>query len=193
VAVRNRDGKFRGTHQKAVISADTTRSRWAESEALRLKKLGMSDADIANQIVRIAKGEATPLEPLPPDVTFPENFTYSRQAVAKAVSRALPRIPNFEAGDFLKLTIERLEGAVLQSQVALQRREPGAVQYLVYVVSTQAKLLGMPKRKIEKPAGAETQSANLLNDDQTAEMLGRLTPDEQQDLLRLGRKARGDS
>lgn len=193
MAVRNRDGKFRGTHQKAVISADMLRSRWAESEALRLKKLGMSDADIANQIVRIATGQAIPLEPLPPDVTFPEDFTYSRQAVAKAVSRALSRIPNFQADEFLKLTIERLEGAVLLSQVALQRREPGAVQELVSVVSTQARLLGIPKRKMEKPPVAQTQFANAFNDDQATEMLNRLTPEDQVDFLRLCRKARGDS
>ena len=62
---RNSDGRFRNHNQPTVVSAETLRAQWVESEATRLKGTGFSYEAIAQQITQVGRGQKVAVTPLP--------------------------------------------------------------------------------------------------------------------------------
>ena len=88
---RQPDGKWRGRSQAVIISGAVLRARWVEDEALHLKIMGLPYRAIAEHVSRVGRGQTQPLTKIPEGVTFPPDYTISRQACFKAIEKALGR------------------------------------------------------------------------------------------------------
>jgi hypothetical protein len=93
---RQPDGTWRGASQAVVVSASVLRARWIEAETLHLKRIGLTFDAIADQITRVARGQAQAIVAIPDGIAFQPDFQISRQARHKAFSkrsRGSPRSP----------------------------------------------------------------------------------------------------
>ena len=86
---RHPDGTWRNTKQPMVASEAVVRARWIEAEIIHLKRMGLPFDAIAEQISRVGRGEAQALVAIPQGITFPADYTISRQACHKAFRKAI--------------------------------------------------------------------------------------------------------
>ena len=100
---RQRDGTWRNTRSPMVASPEIVRGRWVEAEVLRLKTMGLSFEEMAEQITRVGRNKSPALVAIFQDVTFPENYSITRQACHKAFRKALARQPALELEELRKL------------------------------------------------------------------------------------------
>jgi flavin-dependent dehydrogenase len=106
---RNSDGRFRNHNQPTVVSADTLRAQWVESEATRLKGTGFSYEAIAQQITQVGRGQKVAVTSLPEGVEFPAEYKITAMGCHKAVRRALRRAPTLEAEEMRRFDTDRCE------------------------------------------------------------------------------------
>ena len=111
---RQPDGTWRNTRSPMVASPEIVRGRWVEAEVLRLKTMGLSFEEMAEQITRVGRNKSPALVAIPQGVTFPENYSITRQACHKAFRKALARQPALELEELRKLN-NALGGDVSQS------------------------------------------------------------------------------
>jgi hypothetical protein len=139
---RNPDGTWRGPTQAVKVSATLVRARWVEAESLRLKQMGLSFDEIARQITRVGRGQAAPMVNLPEGVTFPADYTISKQAIFKAMRRALAREPALAAEEYRMVDTMRCEEMFSNLQPAIRKGNPRSIETGIKVLRHAAYLNG---------------------------------------------------
>lgn len=190
---RHSDGRFRGSHQPAAPSPRTQLARWVEAEVLRRKTLGVTLAQIAEQITKVGRGEAMPLVEFPPGLTFPPNYSISAAACWKACGRALARSPRLRAQEMRDIDSDRLEEGILAAQKGVKQGDPGSLQALSRLITTKAKLNGYlaPQKMEVSGKGGGPVEIKGISDEELVKMFERLTHEEVNEFLRLLNKANG--
>ena len=85
---RNPDGTWRNTRRPILASPEFLRSEWIKAEALRLKTMGLSFDQIAEQITQVGQGtRAGDGHRIPAGVVFPR----TTQSADKPFTRRLGR------------------------------------------------------------------------------------------------------
>jgi hypothetical protein len=139
---RNSDGTIRRTNEPRLLTNRSLIARWVESEALHLKRLGMSFEKIADHIVAVAHGQQQAMVPVPEQAQFSEEYSVSAQAVHRAFQRGIARFPNTEAEAYRKLDTERCEDLFLSLQPGIRKGDPRSVEVGVKVLAHKAEING---------------------------------------------------
>jgi len=171
---RQPDGTWRNTRQALTVSDAVRRARWVEAETLRLKRMGLSFDAIAEQIGRVGCGRAQALVEIPAGLTFPPDYTISRQACHKAFKRAIAREPSLELEEFRKLDTERAEEMFMNLQPAIRKGNPRAIEVGVKLLDHTAKIQGYASPQRHELTGKDGQPLTLL---QVLKVIGPI-PDE---------------
>jgi hypothetical protein len=143
------------------------RSRWLESEVLRLKRLGFSYEAIAQQITEVGRGQKAPLTPLSDDVTFPPDYQITAMGCQKAFSRALKRAPRLEADEMRQLDTDRCEDMFLSLTPSIRQGDPQAVRAAVQVLALKAGINGYKSSEMEVRVTPGPSWSSALGKDQT--------------------------
>src|ERR1700693_2466926 len=159
---RNPDGTWRNTRRPVVVSPEILRARWIESMVARMKTMGLTFEDIADQISRIGRGEAPALVPIPPGVTFPNDYTISRQSCHKAFQRALRRQPSLEVKELRKLDNARTEEMFLNLQPGIRKGNVRAIEVGIKVLEHSAKMNGHNAPQRHEVTGKDGRPITLI-------------------------------
>ena len=144
---RNDDGTFRGKQPKRATNRFLL-ARFVESEAVRLKNLGMDFPRIAEQVTLIGRGRTKSITELPADLSFPLDYRISPQGCHKAYRKALQRESALAVEEHRQMDTARCEEMILGLQPGLRRGDPKSVEAAIKVLGHKSKLLGLeaPKR-----------------------------------------------
>jgi hypothetical protein len=159
---RQPDGTWRNTRQAVTISEAVRRARWVEAETLSLKRMGLSFDSIAEQIVRVGRGRGQALVEIPAGLTFPPDYTISRQACHKAFKKAIAREPSLELEEFRKLDTDRAEEMFMNLQPAIRKGNPRAIEIGVKLLDHTAKIQGYASPERHELTGKDGQPLTLL-------------------------------
>jgi hypothetical protein len=118
---RQPDGTWRNARRPVCVSEAVQRARWVEAETVRLKHMGLSFDAIAEQITRVGRGQAQAIVTVPTGVTFPSEYTISKQACHKAFRKAIAREPSLATEEFRQLDTARCEDMFLNLQPAIRK------------------------------------------------------------------------
>jgi hypothetical protein len=171
---RQPNGTWRGTRQAVTVSDAVSRARWIEAETIHLKRMGLSFEAIAEQISRVGRGQAQALVDIPAGLTFPFDYTISRQACHKAFKKAIAGEPSLELAEFRKLDTERAEEMLLNLQPAIRKGNPRAIEVGVKLLDHTAKIHGYASPQKHQLTGKDGQPLTLL---QVLKVIGPI-PDE---------------
>ncbi len=171
---RHPDGTWRNTRQPMVVSEAVSRARWVEAETIQLKRMGLSFDAIAEQITRVGRGQAQALLTIPAGVSFPPDYTISKQACHKAFRKAIAREPSLELEELRKLDTERAEEMFLNLQPAIRKGNPRAIEVGVKLLDHTAKIQGYASPQRHELTGKDGQPLTLL---QVLKVIGTI-PDE---------------
>lgn len=159
---RQPDGRFRGNRQAVIVRADFLRARWMEAEIVRLKTLGFSYQQIAERIGLIACGLAPAMVPVPDEVSFPPNFSITKQAVHKAFTKALSREPTLAVEDFRKLDNARTEDMLVHLQPGIQKGNTRSIEVGVKILDHTAKINGYARPERHELTGKDGARLTLV-------------------------------
>ena len=143
---RQPDGTFRNARQASALSPVVLRARWVEAEVGSLKRMGLAFDAIAEQVSRVGKHLAQPITPLPPGVTFPPDYTISKQACHKSFRRLIAREPALAADEFRKLDSARCEEMFLNLQPGIRKGNPRRSKRESKCSATPLKSMATPPR-----------------------------------------------
>ena len=167
---RNTDGRFRNHNQAAILPEHTLRSRWLESEVLRLKRLGFSYETIAQQITEVGRGQRAALTPLPEGVGFPSDYKITSMGCHKALTRALKRAPRLEADELRRLDTDRCEDMFLSLSPGIRQGDTQAVRAAVQVLALKAAINGYKSSEVEVNVSSAPGWNSVLSRDQTIDL-----------------------
>src|SRR6516164_5067466 len=139
---RQPDGRWRSPRQPTAPSAAVLRARWIEAETIRLKQMGLSFDAIAEQITRVGLGQATALVALPADLTFPADYSISKQACHKAFRKALAREPALALEEMRQLDNARSEEMYMNLQPAIRKGSARSVEVGIKLLDHAARING---------------------------------------------------
>ena len=160
---RQPDGTWRNTRQAITVSDAVRRARWVEAETLSLKRMGLySFETIAEQISRVGRHQAQALVEMPAGLTFPPDYTISRQACHKAFKKAIAREPSLELEEFRKLDTERAEEMLLNLQPAIRKGNPRAIEVGLKLLDHTAKIQGYASPQRHELTGKDGQPLTML-------------------------------
>jgi hypothetical protein len=159
---RQPDGTWRGPRQPTVVSDAVRRARWVEAEAVALKRMGLSFDAIAEQIGHVGRGQAQPITAQGDDLKFPPEYTISRQAVHKALRKALAREPALALEEMRKLDNARSEELLLNLQPAIRKGNVRAVEVSVKVLDHTAKINGYAAPRKHELTGKDGKPLTLV-------------------------------
>ncbi len=172
---RQPDGTFRNARQASALSPVVLRARWVEAEAASLKRMGLAFDAIAEQVSRVGQHLAHPITPLPPGVTFPPDYTISKQACNKAFRKAIAREPSLAIDEFRKLDSARCEDMFLNLQPGIRKGNPRSVEAGVKVLRHNAQINGYGAPQRHELTGKDGKPLTLV---QLLEAIGPIS-DEQ--------------
>jgi hypothetical protein len=190
---RNADGTWRSARKAIKISERVRIARWVEAEILRLKRLGLSFDDIAEQITKIGRGTAQAMVTLPDRIRFPPDYRISRQACCKAFRRAITREPNLAAHEMRLVDTERCENMFLALQSGIRKGDPRSIEVGVKVLSHRAEINGFKaaaRVDMTGPGVTVLVQQEAAADAQAMADLSRLTLEELREYRRLEAKTR---
>jgi hypothetical protein len=160
---RQPDGTWRNARRPVVVSPATLRARWIESEVVHLKLMGLSFDAIAEQIARVGRGQGQAMTSMPEGVTFPPDYTISRQACQKAYKKANAREPALGVAEMRKLDTARCEECVMNLQPGIRKGEVRSTEALIKVLGHKAKINGYwqsnPEVVLQTDAGGEKRKS----------------------------------
>jgi hypothetical protein len=159
-----------------VPSAAVLRARWIEAETIRLKQMGLSFDAIAEQITRVGLGQATSLVAMPAGVTFPPDYTITKQACHKAFRKALVREPALELEEMRKLDNARSEEMYMNLQPGIRKGSARSVEVGIKVLDHTAKINGYAAPQRHQLTGKDGQPLTLV---QLLEAVGPISDDDQ--------------
>jgi hypothetical protein len=109
-------------------------------------RLGLTLAAIAQIIQGIARGQTHPAQVgivLPPEVTFPPNYTISEQRVWQYIKLALDRHAMAEVPQLRKLQLMRCEDMWSRLQPAISKGDGSAIDRGLRILEREARLCGL--------------------------------------------------
>jgi hypothetical protein len=139
---RHPDGTWRNTRRPTVVSEAVRRARWIEGETVHLKRIGFSFEAIAEHLNRVGRGQEQPAVALPKNVTFPLEYTISRQACHKAFGKAIAREPTLEVEEMRRLDTARSEEMLSNLQPKIRKGDPRAIEVGIRVLDHAARING---------------------------------------------------
>jgi hypothetical protein len=98
---------------------------------------------VARHVTSVGRGEERALTPIPPELTFPPNYTISAQACYKALNRALDREPRLSIEKLRKVNLQRCERFLLALQASIRDGDAKAIVAAVRVLEHQASISGL--------------------------------------------------
>jgi hypothetical protein len=173
---RHPDGTFRNARQAIALSPVALRARWVETEVAILKRMGLAFDAIAEQVSRVGQRLAQPITPLPPGVTFPSDYTISKQACHKSFRRASAREPTLAADEFRKLDSARCEEMFLNLQPGIRKGNPRSVEAGVKVLRYTAQLNNYAAPQRHELTGKDGKPLTLV---QLLEAIGPIDDEEE--------------
>jgi hypothetical protein len=145
-----------------VVSEAAHRARWVEAETVRLKHLGLPFDAIADQITRVGRNQAQPIVAVPKDVSFPSDYTITKQACHKSFRKALAREPSLATEEFRKLDTARCEEMFLNLQPGIRKGNPRSVEAGVKVLRHSAQLNGYAAPQRHELTGKDGKPLTLV-------------------------------
>jgi hypothetical protein len=142
MSMRNSDGRFRNHNQPTVLSADSLRAQWVETEATRLKRNGFSYEAIAEQITQVGRSQKMPVTPLPEGIAFPSDYKITAMGCHKAVRRALRRAPTQEIDEMRRIDTDRCEDIYLFLTTGIRQGDPASARAAISVLAHKASING---------------------------------------------------
>jgi len=114
-----------------------------ETEVAYLKQKGVSSFDaIAQQITRVGRGQAPAMTPIPDGVSFPPDYSISRQACHKDFRKAIAREPSLAVEELRKIDHVRSEDMFLNLQPAISKGNVRAIETGIKLLDHSAKING---------------------------------------------------
>jgi hypothetical protein len=159
---RHPDGTWRNTKQPMVASEAIVRARWIEAEIIYLKRMGLSFDAIAEQISRVGRGEAQALVAIRQGITFPADYTISRQACHKAFRKAIAREPALEVEEFRKLDTARSEDLFMNLQPGIRKGNARAIEVGIKVLDHSARINGYAAPQRHELTGKDGKPLTLV-------------------------------
>ena len=172
---RQPNGRFRGANRAAVLTDEVLRARWVEAETLRLKTMGFSFQEIAEQIVRVAHGTNPPLVDIPESVSFPPYYAISKQAVYKAFRRAVARQPALALEELRHIDNARSEEMFLNLQPAIRKGNARSIAVGVKLLDHTARINGYFAPKKYEVTGKDGKPLTLV---QLLDAVGEIDDEE---------------
>jgi hypothetical protein len=172
---RHPDGTWRNTRQPVVASEAVLRARWIEAETIHLKRMGLSFDAIAEHISRVGRAQAQAMVAIPQGVTFPPDYTISRQACHKAFRKAIAREPALEVEEFRKLDTVRCEDLFMNLQPAIRKGNARAVEVGIKVLDHTAKINGYGAPQKHELTGKDGKPLTLV---QLLEAIGPISNED---------------
>jgi len=159
-----------------VMSETAQRARWIEAEIIRLKKMGLPYAEIAEQVTRVGRRQAQAIVAIPDGVTFPPDFQISKQACHKAFRRAIAREPELAVDEFRKLDSARCEDLFLNLQPGIRKGNPRSIEAGVKVLRHAAQINGYGAPQKHELTGKDGKPLTIV---QLLEAIGSIDDDGQ--------------
>jgi len=159
---RQPDGTWRNARHPVVVSPATLRARWVEAEVIHLKLMGLHFDAIAEQVTRIGRGQAQALTPIPKGVTFPADYTISRQACHKAFKKAIARDPTLEVDELRKLDTKRSEEMLMNLQPGIRKGNARSIEVGIKVLDHSAKINGYAAPQRHELTGKDGKPLTLV-------------------------------
>jgi hypothetical protein len=162
---RQVDGRWRNPRQPLKASQAVLRARWVETETIRLKQMGLSFEEIANQITVVGLGQAPSMVAVSDGVTFPAGYRITKQACFKAFRKALAREPALEIEEMRKLDNARSEELYMTLQPGIRKGNTRSVEAGLKVLDHSARINGYnaPQRhELTGKDGAQLTLVQLL-------------------------------
>jgi len=104
--------------------------------------MGLSLEEIAEQITRVGRGKGPSMVAVPPGVTFPDDYSISRQGCDEAFKRAIARQPALERDAYRKLDNARTDEMYLNLQPGIRRGNERAIEVSIKVLDHSVKVNG---------------------------------------------------
>jgi len=160
-----------------VISEALRRARWIESETLHLKRMGLSFEAIAEQITRVGRGHAQAMSTIPEGITFPPDYTITKQACHKAFRKAIAREPALDVEELRKIDNARSEEMLLNLQPSIHKGNMRAIETGVKVLAHQSKVNGYAAPQKHELTGKDGKPLTLV---QLLEAVGPITDEDKE-------------
>lgn len=173
---RQPNGRWRGTRQAVVASETVLRARWIEAETIHLKRIGLTFDAIADQIIRIGRGQAQPIVAIPDGISFPSDFQISRQACHKAFRKAIAREPSLAAEEFRKLDSARCEDMFMNLQPGIRKGNPRSIEAGIKVLRHSAQINGYAAPQRHELTGKDGAPLTLV---QLLEAVGPISDEDE--------------
>ena len=143
----------------------------------------MSYEDIATHIVRVARGDEKPVKPVPEGLQFKPGFSISKQAVQKAVTKALALERGMNVEEFRHLANAQSEECLMYLQAGIRKGDPQAISTSMKVMGFMAKL-----NSVHGTTKSSESSKHTAGKQPLAELLEAigLTGDEDQEERKAG-------
>lgn len=161
-----------------MVSEAVQRARWVEAETTHLKRMGLSFESIAEQITRVGRGQAQSVVAIPEGVTFPADYTISRQACHKAFTKAIAREPALAVDALRKLDHARTEEMWMGLQPGIRKGNPRAIEAGLKVLNHTAKIQGYAAAQKHELTGKDGKPLTLV---QLLEAVGPIDEDDDED------------
>lgn len=172
---RQPDGTWRSTGRPITVSDVVRRARWVEAETISLKRRGVHSFEaIAEHISCVGRGEEQPQIEIPAGLTFPPDYTISRQASHKAFKKAIAREPSLELEELRRLDTSRAEEMFMNLQTAIRKGDPRAIEVGVKLLDHSARINGYAAPQRHELTGKDGRPLTLL---QILKVIGPI-PDE---------------
>jgi hypothetical protein len=158
-----------------VVSEAVLRARWIEAMTIRLKNMGLSFDEISEQIALVGRGQIHPIIAIPEGLTFPPNYTISRQACHKAFKKAIAKQPALEIEELRKLDNARSEEMFLNLQPGMRKGNLRAIEVGIKVLDHSAKINGHAAPQRHELTGKDGKPLTLV---QLLDAVGEIGDDE---------------
>jgi hypothetical protein len=125
--------------------------------------MGLSFEEIAEQITRVGQGKSLAMVTVPPGVTFPEDYSISRQACHQHYSEEIARQPSLELDALRKLYNARFEEMYLNLQSGIRKGHERAIEAGAKVLGQAARINGIaaPQRDERTPLGDSADRVSI--------------------------------
>lgn len=167
------------------------RAIWVEQEGLRLASLGMSFPQVADLLTRagraakkrelgiaLVQDEIRALAMVTnPNFSFPDDYRISRQAVHKAVTKALIQFRSENAVIARDVLDARLDDIYLRLQAGIQRGDPRAAIAGIKALEAKARLHGLFAPEKHEISGRDGRPVEIRD----ATPLPPLTPEQERE------------
>jgi len=159
---RHADDTWRNSRKPKKVSEAVLRARLVEAEAVNLKRMGLTFDAIAEQITRIGRRQASPMTPMPEGLTFPANYTITRQACHKAFSKAIARESSLAVDEFRKLDNARSEEMLMSLQPAIRKGKERAIEVGIKLLDRSARINGYASPQRHELTGKDGKPLTLV-------------------------------